>query len=532
MNNIHDINAYSGQTACMLQADVLRRAVRRLLVPRRLVLSLLVVLATAGASLLGGPSLVGEAGPLQQTAPSLGSAASFAVLGGSAVTNTGATIVNGDLGVSPGSAVTGFPPGIVVGGSIHATDALAAQAQVSATTAYNSLAGQPCTADLTSQDLGGMTLTPGVYCFSSPAQLTGTLTLNALGIASSVFVFKIGSTLTTASASSVLMINGGSPCNVFWQVGSSATLGSTTAFQGSIIALTSITLNTGARVSGRALARNGAVTLDTNTFASVGCVAGVATATPTSTATATATATSAATATAAAATAAAATATSAAAAAATATAGSTGGGSVGLPAVTAVPTNTRTATETAVPTAVPATAVPATAVPAATALPASTPVPAPLPAVVAAPVTVQGVAIPPSTPIDVVALPEGTGIDSGIVVLPPGTVVDVPEIGIVVLEEPVPVQIPADASGVVPAVPPAQASPPSRATPPIGAFPRTGTGSALPSVSPGGASSVPFVVALALAVGAFALSGAGLAWRRRPAGRPAGRHAALRRDGA
>jgi subtilisin family serine protease len=230
------------------------------------------LLGLAACSILfGGSYLVGEALP---TAPSLGTASTFAVLGGSTVTNTGATTVNGDLGVSPGSAVTGFPPGTVVGGTIHAADALAAQAQADTTTAYNGLAGQACTADLTGQDLGGKTLTAGVYCFSSSAQLTGALTLNAQSNANAVFVFKIGSSLTTASGASVLLINGGSPCNVFWQVGSSATLGTTTTFVGNILALTSITLNTGAGVSGRALARNGAVTMDTNTIGSAGCATG------------------------------------------------------------------------------------------------------------------------------------------------------------------------------------------------------------------------------------------------------------------
>jgi len=238
-----------------------------------------------------GTAFVSEATPLMQTAPMLGAASSFAVLGGSTVTNTGATTVRGDLGVSPGSAVTGFPPGTVVGGTIHAADAVAGQAQSDTTTAYNSLAGQPCTADLTGQDLGGKTLTAGVYCFSTSAQLTGALTLNAQGNANAVFIFKIGSTLTTASGSTVLLINGGSPCSVFWQVGSSATVGTTTTFVGNILALTSITLNTGAGVSGRALARNGAVTMDTNNIGSAGCAAGLATATPTATATAVATAT-------------------------------------------------------------------------------------------------------------------------------------------------------------------------------------------------------------------------------------------------
>ena len=139
------------------------------------------------------------------------------------------------------------------------------------TTAYNDLAGQTCTSDLTGQDLGGLTLVPGVYCFSSSAQLTGALTLDAEGDPNAVWVFQIGSTLTTASNSSVLLINGGQACNVFWQVGSSATLGTTTSFVGNILALTSITLNTGANVSGRALARNGAVTLDTNTISVAVC---------------------------------------------------------------------------------------------------------------------------------------------------------------------------------------------------------------------------------------------------------------------
>lgn len=227
---------------------------------------------------IGAAALIlGMSAPLQaQTAPALGSAQSFAVLGGSTVTNTGATVVTGNLGVSPGSAVTGFPPGLVVGGTIHAADATALAAQNSLTTAYNNLAGQACTADLTGQDLGGLTLTPGVYCFATSAQLTGTLTLNALGNPAAVFIFKTGSTLTTASNSLVSVINGGVNCNVFWQIGSSATLGTNTNFAGNILALTSITLTTNARVFGRALARNGAVTLDTNTVDAAACLAGPA----------------------------------------------------------------------------------------------------------------------------------------------------------------------------------------------------------------------------------------------------------------
>ena len=200
-------------------------------------------------------------------AQSLGTAQSFAVLGGSAVTNTGTSTVTGDVGVYPSNSVTGFPPGIVAGGSIHAADATAQQAQSDLTTAYNAVAGASCNTDLTGQDLGTLVLTPGVYCFTSSAQLTGTLTLNLQGNPAAVFLFKIGSTLTTASASSVLLTNtGGTTCpNVFWQVGSSATLGTGSSFVGNILALTSITLNTGTTLNGRALARNGAVNLDTAT---------------------------------------------------------------------------------------------------------------------------------------------------------------------------------------------------------------------------------------------------------------------------
>jgi hypothetical protein len=183
------------------------------------------------------------------------------------VTNTGTTVVNGDLGVWPGSAVTGFPPGIIVfPGTKHAADAVAQQAQIDVTVAYNALAGQAPTQNLTGQDLGGLTLTSGVYRFNTSAQLTGTLQLDAEGSADSVFIFQIGSTLTTASNSSVVVINAPPEgcCNKYWQVGTSATLGTGTSFQGNILALASITLNTGAILNGRALARNGAVTMDYN----------------------------------------------------------------------------------------------------------------------------------------------------------------------------------------------------------------------------------------------------------------------------
>jgi hypothetical protein len=199
----------------------------------------------------------------------LGTAGNFAVLANSTVTNTGTSVIDwGDLGVSPGSAITGFPPGIVVSPfTTHAADAVALQAQTDLTSAYNAAAGLPPTMILTGTDLGGLTLTPGVYFFSSSAALTGTLTLDNQANPSAEFVFQIGTTLITAGSSSVVTINGGPTpgSNVFWQVGSSATLGTYTAFQGHILADQSITLNTGATMfDGSALARSGAVTLDTN----------------------------------------------------------------------------------------------------------------------------------------------------------------------------------------------------------------------------------------------------------------------------
>jgi hypothetical protein len=233
----------------------------------------LAVLAAVPFACHSSPTEIVGAAQSAVGGPTLGVAASFLVLGGSTVTNTGPTTIMGDLGVAPGLAITGFPPGLVVGGATHAGDATALQAQSDVTAAYTVLAGDPCAHDLTGKDLGGLTLTQGVYCFSSEAQLTGNLVLDAQGDAGAVFIFQIGSTLTTGSNASVVFTNRGQDCRAFWQIGSSATLGTDTVFAGSILALTSITLNTGASVSGRALARNGAVTMDDNHVFSTTCVA-------------------------------------------------------------------------------------------------------------------------------------------------------------------------------------------------------------------------------------------------------------------
>ena len=209
---------------------------------------------------------------------SLGTAGDFSVLAGSTATNTGASFIDGGhVGVSPGTSLTGFLPGVIQAPfTTHSADATAAQAQADLTTAYNAAAGLPMTQDLTGVNLGGLTLLPGVYKFSSSAQLTGALTLNANSDPNAQFIFQIGSTLTTAAGSSVVVMNNvaAQPCIVFWQVGSSATLGAGNEFQGHIMALASITVGAGtAIVSGSALASTGAVTLDTDRI--VGCAGSV-----------------------------------------------------------------------------------------------------------------------------------------------------------------------------------------------------------------------------------------------------------------
>lgn len=223
--------------------------------------SMIVVLILSTAGLMQSAS----ANSLKATSPTLGTAGSYSVLGGETVTNTGPTTLPGNLGVSPGSAVTGFPPGVVgPPGTLHTADADAALAQADSTAAFTTL-DQPCDTTFPgTMDLVGQNLEPGVYCADAFA-LSGTLTLSGSG----VWIFKSAAALTTSSGSSVV---GGDPCNVWWRVVSSATIGTGTSFLGNILALTSITLQTGASLNGRALAQTGAVTLDSNTITGSSCL--------------------------------------------------------------------------------------------------------------------------------------------------------------------------------------------------------------------------------------------------------------------
>ena len=208
----------------------------------------------------------------------LGAADAFSVLGATTITNTGSTVLAGDLGLSPGSSITGFPPG-TVGGSTHISDSLANTAQANAAVAYTTLRALPATTSGLS-GYGTATLTPGVYDFSSTADLTGPLTLDFGGLSGQSFVFNVGSALNAEIGSSILLLNQGTNDSVYWTVGSSATLFNSVAFEGSIIALTSITLDNSATIGcGSAIALNAAVTLDTNTIGG-GCTAGNVTGQP------------------------------------------------------------------------------------------------------------------------------------------------------------------------------------------------------------------------------------------------------------
>jgi hypothetical protein len=218
-------------------------------------------------------------------APSLGTAAAASVVAGTTVTNTGSSTLSGNVDVFPGSAVTGFPPG-TIGGTLHAGDAVANTAASDVTAAYLAAMNAPATGTANS-DIGGQTFTPGVYAASSGISLTGTVTLS--GDANSVFIFQSVSGLTTAPGSSVVLTGGVQACNVVWQVGSSATLATTTSFVGNILALTSISLATGASLQGRALARNGGVTLQGNAITSPTCLAVPPTTTTSTTSTTTTT---------------------------------------------------------------------------------------------------------------------------------------------------------------------------------------------------------------------------------------------------
>lgn len=226
--------------------------------------------AAIGAAALLACAVAGQSPAYAADAPvGLGTATPYSVLAGTTVTNTGPSTLGANLGVSPGSAITGFPPGLV-SGATHRGDAAAGQAQLDLTTAYNDAAGRAMTASVAG-DLVGQTLTPGVYKSTGPLALSGALTLNGQGNPNSVFIFQVASTLTTASASSIVLTNSAQACNIYWQVGSSATLGTSSTFKGTIMALTSISATTNAKFEGRALARNGQVSLDTNVFTMPAC---------------------------------------------------------------------------------------------------------------------------------------------------------------------------------------------------------------------------------------------------------------------
>ena len=209
------------------------------------------------------------------TSVPLGAAGSFGVLVGASVPNTGLTVIDGDLGVSPGMSVTGFPPGTLSGGgSLHINDALAVQAQAALADAYAAVAAQPVSRPAITGNLGGQTLGPGVHASDATLAITGTLTLDAGGDPGAIFVLRAGSTLNSAAASQVVLQGGAQACNVYWQVGTSVTLAAASSFSGTILATGSLTLGAGMTIAGRALARDGDVTMDSTTITVPTCAGG------------------------------------------------------------------------------------------------------------------------------------------------------------------------------------------------------------------------------------------------------------------
>lgn len=209
--------------------------------------------------------------PTPAAGPSLGAASGFAILASSTVTCANSSVVSGDVGVSPGTAISGFDASCTLTGALHAKDPSADAAQADLLATFDSLGAAVCETDLTGQELGGLTLPPGVYCFDTTAGVTGALTLDAGGDANGVWIFQVGTALTTATGSSVAMAGNGDPCGVFWRVGSSATLGTTSSFKGNILALASVTLTSGSSLAGRALALTAAVTSDNNAVSLAEC---------------------------------------------------------------------------------------------------------------------------------------------------------------------------------------------------------------------------------------------------------------------
>jgi hypothetical protein len=240
-------------------------------------LKVLTVLAIASAVMIAScnkdkndPDANPQIIPIQtisQSNVNLGAAADFAIIAGEAVTNTGGTEITGDLGLSPGTSVGGFPPGIL-NGTLHINTESATLAKLDLTAAYNDIAGRTSTDIVTlSGNIGGLTLTPGIYkSTSSLAISSGDLTFDAKGDANAVFIIQIASALTTTSGRQVFLSGGASAANIFWQVGSSATFGTTSVFKGTVMAMESITFNTGATLDGKALARKGSIVMEANTI--------------------------------------------------------------------------------------------------------------------------------------------------------------------------------------------------------------------------------------------------------------------------